>query len=179
MSACPTCGAEVPRDALACPRCSAATTVPLTMEQRNWLRANMVLPLVFLALLLGGIMALGACVIGPVLTHPVVRLGAGVAAALMMGVVGISVMHVRSHWADARLGVAQVRVARLVRKHETGQSPRTFYAELEGIGTVIVMHDLYERLEEGGRYRVTFSPHTRRGWAMEPSRQGSDGSGGL
>lgn len=167
MSGCPTCGTEVPADATTCPRCGAATTVLLTVEQRNWLRANMLLPTLFLALLLGGIMALGVCVIGSALTHPVVRIGALVAAALMMGVVGISVVHVRNHAADARLGVAQVRLARLTRKHESGQSPRTFYAELEGVGTVIVMHELYEQLEEGVRYRVTFSPHTRRGWAME------------
>jgi hypothetical protein len=63
--------------------------------------------------------------------------------------------------------VTQVREAQLSRKHHTYQSPKTFYAEFEGVGSVIVMGDVYEKIEEGKTYRVIYSPRTRRGWDVD------------
>lgn len=177
---CPHCGADAAATTLFCPHCGKplqasaplapdATTVPLTAEQLTWLRANTVLPVIILALVLGGIALIFSCFFGRFLDSPFIRIFLIVCGALLLVVAVLVGMHIRNNRADARAGVAQVRVARLNRKHATtGSGSRTFYAEFEQIGSMIVMYDIYERLVDGNLYRVTYSSHTKRGWAVEP-----------
>jgi hypothetical protein len=68
---------------------------------------------------------------------------------------------------DLKDGMAQVRTAKLIRKYETARAPRTFYAEFEEIGTVIIMYEIYETLQNGNVYRVVYSPNTKKGWSVE------------
>src|SRR5690349_15690925 len=138
---CPHCGAEAGAITLACPHCGRApqsfaplahdaTTVPLTPEQLAWLRANTVLPVILLALMLGGIVLIFGCFFARFLTSPFIRIFL-IACGVLLLVVGVLVgMHIRNNRADARAGVAQVRIARLSRKHATtGSGSRTYYAE--------------------------------------------------
>jgi hypothetical protein len=149
---------------------SPATTVPLTAEQQAWLRTNTILPVMMLVLMLLVLAALGICVVGPLLGHPLVRIFAIVAALLALAVVVAVALHIRSHRADLRMGAAQVRVARLAQKRDSGHSPRTFYAGFEQIGSVIVQYEVYQTLNVGSLYRVVYSPHTRRGWVVDEPR---------
>jgi hypothetical protein len=140
--------------------------VPLTTEQRNWLRANTILPTVFLAatlVLLGGMFVL---IFAPVLSHPAVKIFAGIAALLLVAACMAVALHIRNNRADLRRGTTTVARARLQRKHRTSRAPYTFYAVFEGIGQVIVMGETYERLAEGETFEVTFSPHTRKAWSV-------------
>ncbi|HEX2832406.1 MAG TPA: hypothetical protein VHW00_05285 [Thermoanaerobaculia bacterium] len=142
--------------------------VPLTDEQRMWLRANALLPTVFLLatlLLLAGMVALIA---GPILPHPLGRIFVAVVALLLVGVCIAVAIHVRNNRADLRRGTASVARARLQRKERSGRAPYTFYAVFDGVGRVIVMGDVYERLVEGRTFEVTFSPRTRKAWSISP-----------
>jgi hypothetical protein len=175
---CPHCGADV-TPAPFCTRCGGAltaaaplaqdaTTIPLTDEQRTALKLNTTLPILILVPTLGVVLLMASCVLGRFLDSPFVKGFAAIAGVLLLVVIAFVAIHVRSHRADLRAGVTQVRVARLIRKRATSQSPRSFYAEFEQIGSVTVMYDLYQRLVEGDLYRVTYSQHTRRGWSIDP-----------
>lgn len=176
---CPLCGTDVAAGTSFCTQCGGrltamtppaqdAPTIPLTPEQLNWLRVNTILPILILLPILAGVVLMLFCVGGRFLNQPFVRGFALIVGLLLLGVGVAVVLHVRSHGADARAGVAQVRTAQLVRKRMTSQSPRVFYAEFEQIGSIKVMYELYQPLIEGQTYRVTYSPQTRRGWSVEP-----------
>lgn len=77
-----------------------------------------------------------------------------VASVLIFAVLVASGVHVYNNFMDLRDSAAQVREAVLTSKHHTHRFPKTFYAEFEGIGSVIVMGDMYEKLDEGKTYRV-------------------------
>lgn len=176
---CPRCGADGAAAASFCTRCGEslvalppsapeAMTVPLTAEQLSWLKTNTILPILVLLPILAGVVLMAVCVGGRFINSPFVKGFAVIAGLLLLGGAVVVALHVRSHRADARAGVAQVRVAQLLRKRMTSQSPRVFYAEFEQIGSLNVMHELYQQLVEGQRYRVTYSPQTRRAWSIEP-----------
>jgi len=145
---------------------SYETPVPLTEEQRNWLRVNTILPALFAAPIVA--------IVGSALVFIHRRFGAawpvtifvGLAALLLIAVTSAVALHVMNNLRDARRGVADVAVARLTGKRGAGWSPKTLYAEFESVGSVIVMGDVYEGLVAERWYRVTFSPYTRRCWAV-------------
>ena len=142
-------------------------TKPLTPEQQIWLRANAVLPTVFLFItlvIMGGIFA---CLFTGMKGNLFFTIFFAAASLLIFAVIVAAGVHVYNNFMDLRDGVAQVREAELIRKHHTHRSPKTFYAEFEGIGSVIVMGDVYKKIEEGKIYRVTYSPRTRRGWDVD------------
>ena len=143
-------------------------TVPLTAEQNTWLRANSLLPMLILLATLGGCGIVTACVVARFVAAPLLLALVLSAGALLAVVALLVVRHARQHYADLRLGVAYVAEAELAQKRATQQSPRTFTAELSGIGTLTVAYEVYEPLVVGQRYRVTYSPHIRRAWALEP-----------
>lgn len=140
--------------------------VPLTNEQRMWLRANALLPTVFLAAMLVIIAGIFALVAGPLLSHPVVRVFAGIVGVLLLAVCIAVAKHVRNNRADLRRGTATIARARLDTKHQTTRAPYTFYAVFDDVGQVIVMGNVYEQLVEGETYEITFSPHTRKAWGL-------------
>ncbi|HEY0605469.1 MAG TPA: hypothetical protein VGD58_21285 [Herpetosiphonaceae bacterium] len=143
------------------------STIPLTSEQRVWLRANSVLPVVSLLGVLGAAGLLGSCIFSRFIGAPFVALLAlAVAALFLVMLVGVG-RYAYQHYADLRLGVAYVRSAELLQKRATTQSPRSFSAEFKDIGVITIMYDVYQTLDVGQQYRVTYSPHTRRGWFVE------------
>ena len=177
---CTHCDSGLAASAMFCPQCgvrvagsrppSSDRTAPLTLEQTNWLRVNVFMAPLIALLAFGGVTALFSCFFGQFLDQPFVKLFAVAGGLLLLATSVALVLHVRNHWADLRMGVAQVRVGRLVKKWATSQSANaTFYAEFEGFGRIILMHALYEPLVIGQVYEVTYSPHTRRGWSIEPS----------
>lgn len=178
---CSRCGAAFAATTLFCPQCGlavtpagppdGAATVPLTVEQLNWLRVNAFLPPIFALAMIGGLAVLFSCFFGQFLDRPFVKGFVIVAGLVLLGVFAAVALHVRNNWADLRMGVAQVRVARLANKRASSGSRGgyTYYAEFEQVGSVIVMHDIYEPLVVGQIYRVTYSPHTRKGWRVDPA----------
>ena len=142
-------------------------TRSLTLEQQNWLKVNAFLPVITIVVILAILAAIFICLFTGFTGVPFLPIFIGFAGLILLGVIISTVMHVYNHFMDLNDGVAQVRTGRLLHKHATSRAPRTFYAEFEGAGTVIVMGDIYEKLEEGQTYKVIFSPRTRRGWQVE------------
>lgn len=142
-------------------------TTPLTLEQRNWLKTNTFLPIIFLGVTLAILAGMFACLSVGFAGNPVFIGFTVVAGILVLAVLAATGLHIYNHAMDLKEGVAQVRTAKLIRKHETSRAPRTFYAEFEDVGTVIVMYEIYEKLQDGNMYRVVYSPHTKRGWSVE------------
>jgi len=141
--------------------------VPLTDEQRNWLRVNALLPTLFITALLIVIVAMFAFVWSTgAFAHPLVKVFTALSALLVIAVCIAVFKHVRNNRADLKRGTATIVTERLVRKHRTDRSPYTFYAEFEHAGQVIVMGDVYETLVENETYDVTFSPRTKKAWAV-------------
>lgn len=142
-------------------------TRPLTPEQQNWLKANAVLPTIFLFITLAVIGGIFACLLTGMKGNLFFTIFFAIAGFLIFAVLVASGIHIYNNFMDLRDGVAQVRDTKLTRKHHTHRSPKTFYAEFEGVGSVIVMGDVYEKLEEEKTYRVIYSPRTRRGWDVD------------
>jgi hypothetical protein len=143
-------------------------TTPLTIEQKNWLRTNTFLPVIMLAVMLLIIIGIFACIFTGMAGNPIFIGFAVLVGILIMAVLVATGLHIYNNAMDLKDGVAQVRTAKLMRKHETSRAPRTFYAEFQDIGDVIIMYDIYEKLEIGNLYQVTYSPRTKRGWSVEP-----------
>ena len=142
-------------------------TVPLSAEQRNRLRVNAVRPAIFalvLVVVMGGVLAWIQIRLGG---HPVVHAVVWVAVILLLLVCAVVALHVRNNLLDAREGVAHVMRATLRDKRASSEAPHTFYAEFEGMRSLIVEGDAYDKLQNGRRYRVVYSPRTRRCWAVE------------
>lgn len=143
-------------------------TIPLTTEQRAWLRINSVLPIsVLLGMLVVGAV-FGSCIVGRFFNTPFVSLLLVGVSVLFLVAAILTGRYAYQHYADLRLGVASVHDAQLVHKLATERSPRTFFAEFEGIGSLLVLYDQYQPLIIGQRYRLIYSPHTKRAWAIEP-----------
>lgn len=148
------------------------STVALTSEQRMWLRANSVLPVVSLLGVIGVAVLLSSCIISRFIGAPFVALFGLIVAALFLVMLVVVARYAYQHYADLRLGVAYVSSTELIQKRATAQSPRAFSAEFKDIGVLTVMYEVYQSLDVGQQYQVTYSPHTRRGWSVErlPSR---------
>jgi hypothetical protein len=141
--------------------------VSLTPEQRAWLWTNSVLPVVSLLGVIGGVGLLGSCIINRFITAPFVMLLLLTVGVLLLVMIVLVGRYAYQHYADIRLGVAYVYNAGLVQKRATTQSPRTFTAEFQDIGVISVAYEVYQSLVVGQKYRVTYSPHTKRGWSTE------------
>ncbi|GAB4496585.1 MAG: hypothetical protein OHK003_02170 [Anaerolineales bacterium] len=142
-------------------------TKPLTPEQQGWLRINSCLPAAIIA---GLIIVLAGIFLFLLIALPdnfFVKILTSISGLIIFFVLVASGIHIYNNYMDLRDGTTQVRVGRLMGKRETGRSPKTFYAEFENAGSVIVMGDVYEKLEVNKTYKVTYSPRTRRGWEVE------------
>ena len=145
---CSRCGTSLAARAGFCSQCglgiagarppAPALTAPLTIEQTNWLRVNAIMPPIFALLTIGGMIGLFSCFFGQFLDRPFAKLFAGLGGLLMLVMLVAMALHVRNNWADLRMGVAQVRVARLVSKRTSSGSRGgyTYYAEFEQVGAV-------------------------------------------
>jgi hypothetical protein len=142
-------------------------TIPLTPEQRNWLKTNTYLPVIFLGVTLLILGSMFACLFVGFAGNPIFIGFSIVAGLIVLAVIAATGLHIYNNAMDLKDGVAQVRTAKLIRKHETSRAPRTFYVEFEDLGSVIVMYEVYEKLQDGNSYRVVYSPHTKRGWSIE------------
>lgn len=142
-------------------------TTHLTPEQRNWLKTNTFLPVIFLGITLAILAVMFVCLFAGFAGNPIFIGFTILAGLIVLTVIAATGLHIYNNAMDLKDGVAQVRTAKLIRKHETSHAPRTFYAEFEEIDTVIVMYEIYEKLEDGNVYRVVYSPHTKRGWSVE------------
>lgn len=143
------------------------STRPLTLEQQNWLRVNAYLPVMMILMLIGVLGGIFLCLFINFAESTFVRIFAGLSGLIVVLVLIATGIHSYNNFMDMRDGVTQVRVGRLIGKRETGRAPKTFYAEFENAGSIIIMGDVYEKLEQGQTYKVTFSPRTRRGWDVE------------
>ncbi|MFN8411361.1 MAG: hypothetical protein U0Z26_03135 [Anaerolineales bacterium] len=142
-------------------------TAPLTPEQQNWLRTNTYLPVIVLAIVLLFLVGIFICLFVGLAGNPFFIGFTILAGILLLAVTAAVGLHIYNHAMDLKDGVAQICTAKLIRKHETSRAPRTFYAEFEEVGSVTVTYEDYEKLENSKLYRVTYSPHTKRGWKIE------------
>lgn len=142
----------------------AMSTRPLTPEQQNWLRVNAYLPVTIILFLIGVLGGIFLCLFVNFAESTFVRIFAGLSGGIVLLVLIATGIHTYNNFMDMRDGVTQVCMGRLTGKRETGRAPKTFYAEFENAGSIIVMGDVYETLELGKLYQITFSPRTRRGW---------------
>lgn len=132
-----------------------------------WLRLNAYLPVLF-ALAMVGFLTIPLILIYRRLGHALpVKIFVGLAGLLLVAVVVAVVLHVRNNWRDAALGHAYVRRALLRRKHHTTQRTPVYYLEFADMRPLIVMKEVYDSVSEQHPYRVTYSPHTRRGWSVD------------
>jgi hypothetical protein len=144
------------------------TIVPLTDEQRRMLRLNRILPVMVIApmmLFAGTFLVLLSR--SRVFGHPLVKAMILLMTLMLLAVIGAVFVHVRNHARDLRRGTAESRARRLIAKKESGRSPKSFQAEFEDLGNLLVMYDTYLGIVPGGTYRVIFSPATRRAWSVE------------
>lgn len=143
-------------------------TKPLTLEQQNWLRVNAYLPSILILVLLGALGGIFLCLLINFAGSLFVQILASIAGLIALFVLIVTGIHVRNNLLDMHDGVTQVRVERLTGKRETGRAPKTYYIEFENAGSIIVTDEVYEKLEQGQTYKITFSPRTRHGWDVEP-----------
>jgi hypothetical protein len=149
------------------PSRSPDTLTPLDGQQLMWLRLNAYLPVIFalvIVLFLAAALSLVYWRLGSALP---VKIFVGIGALLLVAVTVATAMHVANNWRDAALGHAYVRRALLQRKRETTQRTRTYYLEFADMKPLIVMKEVYDSVTEHQTYRVTYSPHTRRGWSVD------------
>jgi hypothetical protein len=145
----------------------ADATAPLTAEQLMWFRVNTFLPVVFtvpMVIFFGAALWFVYRRLGAAMP---VKIFTGIGAALLVAVAGGVVLHVRNNRRDMLLGCAYVRRASLRRKYHTSQRSRVFYLEFDSMPAVIVSKEIYDAVSEHQTYRVTYSPHTRRGWLVD------------
>lgn len=142
------------------------TSRPLDATETNALRVNVFMPVMVVAVIILVAAVMTALIVIPMWDRPFVK-WFGLAVALLLTAVVIAVlMHVRNNLGDLRDGVAQVRSGRVTNKRQTGRSPYTFYATIEGTGELIVWGADYEKMQIGESYTVAFSPRTRRAWTV-------------
>jgi hypothetical protein len=140
---------------------------PLTPEEINGLRVNMVMPVVIMAGVALVVIVMTLFVVVPMWDRPLIKWFAGAAALLVTATFVAVGMHVRNNTGDLRDGVAQLRTGRLLSKRRTkGDAPYTFYATIEGVGEVIVWGADWERMTDQQVYTIAFSPRTRRVWTV-------------
>lgn len=144
-----------------------ATTRPLAEDERNWLRANVVLPVAFVAVMVAILAGMSMLLVWPLWDRPLLKVFAGAEALLFAGLAWAVWMHVGNNRGDLADGVAQVRRGRVVARRRTGRAPHSYYLTIEGAGEVIVMGDVYERVADGTVCVVAFSPRTRKAWTVD------------
>jgi hypothetical protein len=142
-------------------------TQPLTSGQQNWLRVNTYFPVVLLLGMLGVLGGIFLCLLINLPDSLMVRLFVYISGAIILLILAAAGIHVYNNYMDLRDGVAQVRIEKLIGKRTTGRSPKTFYADFENTGAIIVMGEVYEKLELEKTYKVTYSPRTRHGWEVD------------
>lgn len=142
-------------------------TEPLTPEQQNWLRVNSYFPVVLILSMLVVLGGIFLCLFTSLPDNPLVRIFGFASGIIVLFALIATGIHAFNNYMDLRDGVTQIRTGKLIRKRETGRPPKTYYAEFENAGSIIVLGDVYETLEPGQTYRVQFSPRTRRGWKVE------------
>ncbi|MGB9634706.1 MAG: hypothetical protein ACPL8I_15310, partial [Chloroflexaceae bacterium] len=64
--------------------------------------------------------------------------------------------------------VALVHAARLTHKYSSARSPKHFYAVFDAPITLQITHAMWEPLEPGQSYLITYSSRSRIGWQVEP-----------
>ena len=143
-------------------------TRPLTQEEVNGLRVNMVMPTVILAVIALVVAGMTIAIVVPMWDRPFIPWFAGGAALLLVAVGAAVGLHVRNNAGDLRDGVAQVRTGRVLSKRRTtGDAPYTFYVTVDGVGEVIVWGADWDRMAEHESYTIAFSPRTRRVWSVD------------
>ena len=166
---CLNCGTKNHAEDMVCLNCGKSLNkTPFTPEQRMWHIVNAIAP-----------------VIGVGIIFFAMRMFTGMSSGfddsmfeqisllwwLIMGVaVVIVALSFYKNIIELMGGVTQFHTDKFIRKYRSSsgkRGSRTYYAEFEQIGKLNVRFDLYQQLEEGRTYKVTFSPNTKRGWEIE------------
>jgi hypothetical protein len=132
-----------------------------------WLRANMILPALFaipMVAVVGGVLYLVYSRFGD---RGPVKVFVALGALLLVSVTGAVALHIANNFRDARDGTARETETRVLAKRESGRSPKSFYLDCEAVGTLIVLHDVYQTVTVGSTYRVVYSARTKRCWTAE------------
>lgn len=142
--------------------------IPLTIEQQNALKAIVWLTAGVVAAVTIGLGAILTCmfvVAGEVLF---IRILIGLFLILALTAFGLAAWRTYNIALDLRDGVALVHPARLTRKYSSARSPKHFYVVFDTPITIQTPHTVWEPLEPGRSYLITYSPRSRFGWQVEP-----------
>ncbi len=142
--------------------------VPLTIEQQNALKG-----IAWVTAAVSGAVSIGlgtilACIAIAGGTLLVVRIFVIICLLIMLPSLGLIAWRVYTVALDVRKGMACVHEAHLSRKFTSRRSTHQYYAVFDTPGTLLLAHDVWEPLEPGRRYLVTYSPRSRIGWLVEP-----------
>ena len=166
---CPNCNTKNHREDMVCLNCGLPLNkVPFTKEQKGWHIMNAIVPVIGLGIIFFAMQTFSSMSSGFI-----GNTGFSQFPSLWWLFMGIAVIFIGISFykniLDLLGGEAQVHTARMIRKYRSGsrRSARTYYVEFEQIGKVNVRFGLYQPLTEGGIYKVTYSPNTKRGWSIE------------
>jgi hypothetical protein len=143
---------------------SPVTTTPLTGGQKAQLLASGLLPLllpagvlVFLNIQLGGVLRGFTGNISPLIY-------------IVLGVILLVILYQAvTNLRDFASGVANVQVARLTRTRVVrNRNSTTYYAEFAQLGKFRISRQMMGMAAAGTLYRISYSPTSKRIWAMEP-----------
>jgi len=142
-------------------------TRPLTVEQSNRLRVNSLLPVgVTLTIVVPFSLVLGAIFV-TFPNIPILRMFSLVGIVLLLLVLLAVTLHIRNNLLDLKDGVCQIITEKLTQKRETGRAPKSFYGDFEQTGSLVLAANVYQQLEVGVTYQVSFSPRTRLAWDVK------------
>lgn len=153
-------------------------TLPMTPQQRVWLRRKAFAPLVVFIIGAIGFSFLFGFVPVQILVKPNVSFEMQMFARTLIFLLLVYTVfsfvtcwcHIRNHLADAQQGILHVEAVRLKSKRRRFRSGLRYYGEFEKVGSLRLVRDIretYDQLAEKDWYRVIYSPHTKYAWVVQ------------
>jgi fumarate reductase subunit D len=153
-------------------------TIPMTPQQRVWLRKKAFAPLVVLIISSIGFSFVFGFIPVQILMKANVSFEMQMFARTLIFLLIVYTIltsvaywrHIHNHLADAQQGILHVEAVRLKSKHRNFRSGLRYYGEFEKVGSLILIRDsreTYDKLAEKDWYRVIYSPHTKYAWVVQ------------
>ncbi|BAZ09763.1 hypothetical protein NIES4071_15730 [Calothrix sp. NIES-4071] len=153
-------------------------TLPMTPQQRVWLRRKAFAAVIVLIVSLIGFGFLFGFIPAQILVKPNVSFEMQMFARTVIFLLLVYTIfsfvvcwrHIRNHLTDAREGILHVEAVRLKSKRRIFRSGLRYYGEFEKVGSLILIRDIretYDQLALKDWYRVIYSPHTKYAWVVQ------------
>ncbi|RUS98660.1 hypothetical protein DSM106972_080460 [Dulcicalothrix desertica PCC 7102] len=153
-------------------------TLPMTPQQRVWLRRKAFAPLIVFIIGAIGFSFLFGFVPVHILAKPNVSFETQMFARTLIFLLLVYTVlsfvtcwrHIRNHLADAQQGILHVEAVRLKSKRRRFRSGVRYDGEFEKVGSLRLIRDIretYDQLAEKDWYRVIYSPYTKYAWVIQ------------